>query len=84
MKPSKKIIAGLAIFSVAANITACHYGPPGMEETTTSEPTSVEEETEETTSEEYPKFTVEENFEMDAYGPYIDPNVDDHGSEGEG
>lgn len=82
MKPSKKIIAGLAIFSVAANITACDYGPDM--ETTTSEPTSVEEETEETTSEEYPKFTVEENFEMDAYGPYIDPNVDDHGSEGEG
>ena len=84
MKPSKKIIAGLAIFFFFLNITACHYGPPGMEETTTSEPTSVEEETEETTSEEYPKFTVEENFEMDAYGPYIDPNVDNHGSEGEG
>lgn len=83
MKPSKKIIAGLAIFSVAANITACDYGPE-IEETTTSEPTSMEEETEETTSEEYPKFTVEENFEMDAYGPYIDPNVDNHGSEGEG
>lgn len=83
MKPSKKIIAGLAIFSVAANITACHYGS-AMEETFTSEPTSVEEETEETTAEENPKFTVEENIEMEAYGPYIDPNVDDHGSEGEG
>lgn len=83
MKPSKKIIAGLAIFSVAANITACDYGPD-IEETTTREPTSMEEETEETTTEEYPKFTVEENFEMDAYGPYIDPNVDNHGSEGEG
>lgn len=82
MKPSKKIIAGLAIFSVAANITACDYGPDM--ETTTSEPTSMEEETEETTTEEYPKLTVEENIEMEAYGPYIDPNVDDHGSEGEG
>lgn len=82
MKPSKKIIAGLAIFSVAANITACDYGPDM--ETTTSEPTSMEEETEETTTEENPKFTVEENIEMEAYGPYIDPNVDDHGSEGEG